>query len=224
MVLNIINLTGSNLTYLSGAITVGPFATYIVPIQYHFRLANDGQLRLDCNSNALVSDGVTNYAAQDAITFLNRIPGLKDAIGQGLTSTTIGPKQALDVNIAASDVVINTDSAYAEFGLINFYQISSIGSGISTSIGIYTVPGGKTAFLQQVMVSGTNVAQYDVFVNSSNISRKRTIYTELNEDFLYAITSNNGYKLIPGDQVEVKVIHNRPFLGDFNATIEVVEK
>lgn len=105
---------------------------------------------------------------------------------------------------------------------LQFYEITSVPMGVSTTIGIYIVPFSSTAFLQQVLVSGSNYATFEVYINGFIISRKLTNVTNLNEDFGFAVTSNNGMTLNSGDQVEIKVLHGRPNLGDFNTSLQLI--
>lgn len=201
----------------------------------------ENRLRVDAEVTATIGDIDVHITAAsgDNIAIVNQngtfplIINPDGSINTNTTITDISLNQAddsiaigdgidlIDINVDGS---INTQDVYSNYNKLNFFEIINVPSAVSTLIGSYIVPSGKTSFLQQVVVSGTNVATYEIYLNSLIISRKRTIYTELNENFMYAITSNNGYKLIPGDLVEVKVLHNRPWLGDFDTSIQVVEK
>lgn len=105
-----------------------------------------------------------------------------------------------------------------------FNSISSVTSGSLTTILSYTVPVATTDFLGKVEVSGTNIAQFEVYINTVLDARQRTYFGgELNAFFDYAFGTENGYKLNAGDLVEIKVIHSRPTLGDFEARILYAE-
>ena len=188
---------------------------------------------------------VTLGTVEVIITDVN--DSIKIGDGSGLnfaTVTTVGPKKGLDVNLIGGvlslvDSTTGDPLAINPNGSINvvlqasgaptinkniYNEVTSIANSVSTSIVTYTVPVSKTADLKRVNVSGTNVAEYSVLVNATRIDKKRTYFGGgLNEVFDFSSFNDNGYGLIAGDQVIVKVIHSRPSLGDFNAGIQVVE-
>lgn len=112
-----------------------------------------------------------------------------------------------------------------QFVISNFNSVSSVASGILTTIVSYTVPPAKSTYLCNVEVSGSNIARYDIYINSVLSARQRTEFTELNTNFIFNTASSNiGFKLATGTVVEIKVIHNRPFVGDFEARLLAVEE
>lgn len=168
-----------------------------------------------------------------------------------LTSTTIGGDVGLDVNIinplsveidagdgdniAISDgtntLSVNTDGSINvkvsdTLGTLisSFSEITSVASSTTTDINSYTVPIGKTGFLQKVYLSGTNIAEYEILINGIVQEKTRTWFgNSLNEELDFSDYSKNGIPLIAGDIVKARVTHNRPSVGDFNARIQVVE-
>ena len=75
-----------------------------------------------------------------------------------------------------------------------------------------------------IEVSGTNIAQYEVYINTVLNARQYTYFGgELNAKFNYDFDQELGYKLNAGDNVQVKVIHVRPYVGDFNARFVYAE-
>lgn len=127
-----------------------------------------------------------------------------------LTSTTFGGKTALDVNIIDSP----------EGSSVNdFNDVTSVATSVLTTINTYTVPVGTTGIFKQVAVSGTNIAKYEVLLNGSVIDRAYTYFgAPLSVEFKF-----NDTTLAAGDIILVRVIHNRPNTGDFNARIQVQE-
>lgn len=138
-------------------------------------------------------------------------------IGDGTELLKINPDGSLPVTVgdAPDESVI---SVYSE--------VSSVVNGSDTSILTYTVPVDKTsAFIVYIDVSGENIAKYDVYLNGTRIARKRTYFGgNLNETFTFGSQSKNGYPLEPGDIIEVKALHSRPFNGDFEARLQAVVK
>lgn len=125
MQLVIVNLTGSTKTYLSGAVSVpGNSSTSVTNTVYQLALATDGTLHSDIvNVNVNISDGTTAYGNTDALTYLKLITfnlgPISDGTGSSITSTTIGSKQALDVNAynieAASGTIAGTGQSIVSF-------------------------------------------------------------------------------------------------------------
>lgn len=132
-----------------------------------------------------------------------------------LTSTTDAGKVALDVSLinASLNVIVQNGT------LKNIYnEVLSVANNVLTIITSYTVinPGS----LVSIDSSGTNIAEYRVYLNGGVISKKRTYFgDDLNASFSFDI----GLNVTPGDVIQLRVIHLRPSLGDFNANIKITE-
>ena len=127
----------------------------------------------------------------------------------------INPDGSINVVIgtAGTGIVINASN-----------DISSVASAVTTSLVTYTVPVGKTAALQKIDVSGENIAKYDVFVNGIRVDTKRTYFSgPINEVFDFRSFPASGLSLVAGDIVLVKVLHNRPYVANFEGRIQVVQ-
>lgn len=137
------------------------------------------------------------------------------------TSTTSGAKVGLDVNVigsAGTKLIPNgeTVSTYAE--------ISSVPSNTLTTITTYIVPIGVTSYLARIEYSGDNVATYWVYINNVIADKKRTAFGGLLDTSTeFDISISVGYKLVPGDVVETKVMHDRSGLGNFSSRILAME-
>jgi len=95
-------------------------------------------------------------------------------------------------------------------------ELSGILKEQLTEIVRYTVPPGKIFNLDQITVSGDNIAEYTVTIDSVKNKTKRTYYgASLNEEFKY-----NSYKVTAAQIIKVEVIHYSEFNGAFEATIE----
>lgn len=106
-------------------------------------------------------------------------------------------------------VTFTAGTPFVEYG-----SVSSVANGISTTVLSYTVPAGKTLLLSKVEVSGCNVAEYSVTINAVTKGVRRTYWGNFNADFEY-----NDLSVATGLVVLIKVIHNRPLAGDFDATL-----
>lgn len=102
-----------------------------------------------------------------------------------------------------------------------YNEVTSVASGTPTIVQTYIVPLATTANIQRIQLSGTNIAMYELLINSVLQDKIRTYFLDLNGEFVF---SDNGYPLVSGDIVEIQVTHNRPDLGDFNSRIQVVEQ
>lgn len=128
---------------------------------------------------------------------------------------TLGEKLARRVSNEADDplsvVLIPSTS---DTSVNEYSEISSLASGSLTTILSYTVPVGKTLFLNHIEVSGGNIAKYQVEINSIVKGTRRTYWGNFNSDFYY-----NKQKILSGIIIKVSVIHTRPIVADFNATL-----
>jgi hypothetical protein len=125
---------------------------------------------------------------------------------------------SLNVNIVSVPVAGNT--------VKNIYnEANSVVSGATTTLVQYTVPGGLTgSILQRISVSGENIAKFTVFWNGVQIDTRRTFFgSSLSEYFEFVTGSSDGFTLAPADVLLVQVLHNRPYVGDFEGRIQVLE-
>lgn len=160
--------------------------------------------------------------------FVDGIEGLIATTNSILTSISgfvdqlEGYTDGIEGLITASNVLLTSiDSKLGGGNSKSFYnEISSVATSLLSTILTYTVPPLTTASISAVDVSGTNIAEYTIEVNSSVVDKRRTYFgAALNEVF----DLNNSIQLVASDVVEIKVIHIRPDMGDFNARLEVTE-
>jgi len=122
----------------------------------------------------------------------------------------------LEIN---ADGSINVNATFGSGGtpFSLFDEISAIASATLTTILTHTVPALTTLKLYKIEVSGTNTATYELYVNAVIEGRRRTYFGgSLSEAFEFPTSS---LLLAAGDVVDVKVIHGRPFTGDFEARL-----
>jgi hypothetical protein len=121
----------------------------------------------------------------------------------------VNPDGSINVN------VVNSTSLP---GLNIFYnEAPSVASGIETNVITFTATGGGFR-LNKIYVAGENIALFRVKLNGTIIVVKRTFFGNLNEEFAFE-DFVNGLELVAGDQVRVTVLHTRPSVADFEATI-----
>jgi hypothetical protein len=132
----------------------------------------------------------------------------------------------LNVNADGSINVNIVETPVAGNLVRNIYsEANAVVGGVTTTLVQYVVPGSVTSsILYRVSVSGENIAKYTVFWNSTQIDTRRTYYgSSLSEYFEFTTGTNNGFTLSPGDTIVVKVIHERPYVGDFEGRIQLLE-
>lgn len=108
--------------------------------------------------------------------------------------------------------------------VLTYNEDTTVVGGVSATLVSYTVPVSKKALLVQADVSGENIAQYTLLINSVIYLVKRTYFGgDLNTEFKMGTEGATGYLLNAGDTVSIQVLHNRPATGSFEGTIQVIE-
>ncbi len=155
--------------------------------------------------DAVVSDGIDSLV-------INPDGSINTIITDGTDTLNVNTDGSINVN------VVSGSSAGVEKTF--FSSISSVASGSETTILTYIVPLLVDSFLKRIEVSGSNIAVYNIYVDTVLIARKRTYFgSALNSDFDFAA----GIKYVSGQTIEVKVLHGRPTTGDFEARLQVNE-
>lgn len=105
------------------------------------------------------------------------------------------------------------------YDVVNYYaQVLAVASGIETVV-ISKVVAVQEFTIEEVEVGGTNFSQFTVEINGTVVALKRTnIASPLHLSFNF-----NSYKLLTGDTIEVKCLHDRPSPGDFEGRLIGVE-
>lgn len=143
------------------------------------------------------------------------------AVGNVTIQDDDGDELEINTDGSLNVVIVGGGSNKNAYG-----EASAVPAGVETTIVQYTVSLAlASAILQRVSVCGENVGRYRVFLNGTVIDTRRTYYGgSFNEYFEFSIGSSDGAQLAPGDVVAVKILHDRPFIGDFQARIQALEK
>lgn len=119
-----------------------------------------------------------------------------------LDSENLNPKQTIEAGTLSN----------------TYNEVLSVASGVLTNISSFTAT--QNTRLKQVDVSGENIAAFEVLVNGSIVSKKRTYFGgPLDTSFFF----DKGINFLTGQQVVVRVLHNRPTTSNFNANIILIE-
>jgi len=98
-----------------------------------------------------------------------------------------------------------------------FDEVTGVAAATLTTIATFTVPALTTLKLYRIEVSGSNVATYEIYVNTVIQGRRRTWFNgNMSEEFEFPVS---GLVLAATDTIDVKVIHSRPTTGDFEARL-----
>lgn len=129
-------------------------------------------------------------------------------IGNGVNELAVNPDGSINV-VSGSD----TSSSL----LYSYNEALSVPAAVETTVLTVPVSPATLKRFQKVDVSGTNVAEIRLKVNNSIISKKRLWHGKFNTSFNFE-SFNAGLRLLNGDILTITVIHNRPNVGDFEAT------
>lgn len=204
----------------------------VVDINGVTRLAVDANVTLDAQN---IDISVELDASNDSVAVVDPNTGANIRVEpNGSINSNVEVDAADGDNIAIHDtdgdeLAINPDGSInaiaSTLGTFKslYNEITSTASSVLTTLQTYTVPALTSAFLQKVEVSGSNIAEYRLEINSTIQDKKRTYFgSSLNTEFKFA-EIGPGIPLEAGDVVTVKVIHIRPTVGDFNSRLQVSE-
>ena len=147
------------------------------------------------------------------------------------TITTVSSKNGIDANIinpiqvtdGSNTLSLNPDgsinvSIVPDIIDNDYNEVTSVGTSVLTTILSKTIVNSSKIML--IEVSGSNIAEFTVEINSVIKAKARTYFSSgLN----YSFDFKDGYIVNPGDLILTRVIHDRPTVGDFNARINLKE-
>lgn len=137
-------------------------------------------------------------------------------VSDGTDTLAVNPDGSINVNITST---APTGSVISDFG-----SVTSVPMSVLTTINSYTIGLSVIGYLERIECSGTNIAQYEIYISSVLQARQRTYFGgALDVIFEFVSPTAKGLLLTPGTVIEVKVIHLRPTVGDFDARIQLSE-
>lgn len=138
----------------------------------------------------------------------------------GIDALIVNPDGSLNVNLTGSgNVTVNfpTDQSLGtiESGIVDtaFSEINSVVAENLSTIVTYTAT--TTTRMKFVEVTGTNIAEYTIWLNGTAIHKKRTYFGNLDNTFQFS----KGYSLVASDVIQVKVLHHQSGVGSFSAFV-----
>lgn len=211
-------------------------------IQRVFDEVND-RLKVDASVTAVIESvnvSVDLDAATDSIAIKDQTTGYALVVNaDGSINVNVSVDAADGDNIAIHDsggdeLAINTDGSInvtvvedpGTYLTRNIYnEITSVASGVETTISTYTVPVGKYSYLTRAEFSGDQVARYRIYIDSVTQASRRTNFgTNLSDDMSFFSGSNDGIYLIAGSVVNLTVLHDRTGSGNFEGRLQLIER
>lgn len=132
-------------------------------------------------------------------------------INDGTNDLKVNPDGSINVVIppGAGGIPVN-----------EFNQVSSVVANALTDVLTYTVPSPYKGILYRIEVGGNNVATYELYINGNIEGRIRTWFGTSLTQVMEFSSGASGFELNTGDVVKIRVIHARPYVGDFEARLQ----
>jgi hypothetical protein len=178
-------------------------------------LGGELEVAIDAASgdNIAISDGTDTLAINpdgsiNVVGSFTFSPASQIKIWDGTDQLAVNPDGSINVNLSG------TSGSYK----YAYNEVTSVATSALTTVVSYTAAAdGK---LKKISGSGTNIGTYSVLVNGVLKDKRRSMFGgDLNVDFNF----DEGFPILSGDIVALKVIHERPYVGDFNGNIQVLE-
>lgn len=137
------------------------------------------------------------------------------SIGDGIANKmSVNPDGSINVNLTS----VTTEKGSAK----SYYSdASGVSSGVTSTVLSYTVPVSKVQNIIEVIAGGSNIAVYELYINSTLKAKKRTYFGDsLSCTFYFG---NTGFEIVAGDLVEVKATSQRPGTSDFECELVYAE-
>lgn len=165
-----------------------------------------------------------NATSTDASTGLNGVlaPASSTQVGG------VNPLGNLQPIAIDTDGRILVDSGQI-FGVqnlnVSYIEVSAVSVGSETTINTYTPGVGVTAYLLTILVSGQNVASYQIYKDNVAFDKQYTSFTQYAGTFDYKTGSGSvpGMVLTSANTIKATVINNGTDSTMFNARFLILE-
>jgi len=173
----------------------------------YYDVANPMPVQL---SDGSINIGTVNAELEVQLSHQDNTPDVGDVadsvqVGDGVDVLQVNPDGSINVVLQGSGgtAVLYTGEALA------------VAAAVQTTVLSHTVPPATYLTIDRIDVGGENIAKWEVYINAVKIATRRTYWGDgMNESFIMG-----GLKADAGDTIEVKVLHDRPFSGDFEANL-----
>lgn len=110
------------------------------------------------------------------------------------------------------------DTATSDPSIESFGEATAVASGVETTILSYVVSG--VFHLVRIEVSGTNIASYSVYYDGVRSNKLITYFGGSLSGVMDYSNGQAGIQVPTGTIITIKVLHNRPDVGDFTARLQ----
>jgi hypothetical protein len=102
-----------------------------------------------------------------------------------------------------------------------FDERLAVAAGVTADVLTYPIPVGSSIVLVRVEFTGSNIGTYRLYFDSNLTAAYRTWFNgPMSGDWDFSCPQLGGLRVQGGTVIRVKVLHNRPYVGDFHARLE----
>jgi hypothetical protein len=98
--------------------------------------------------------------------------------------------------------------------LIEYSEVTSVASGIETIVVTKTTAVAKK--LTKIVCGGSNIALFTLNIDGAMVAKCRTNFGSL---LANELDFGSGIDVASGKTIELKVLHSRPYVGDFEGSL-----
>lgn len=131
-------------------------------------------------------------------------------VNDGSSNLTISSGTDLIKGIFPTKILTNQSGTE----IYEYNEALSVVSGITTTVVTKTTSVAKK--LTKVLYSGSNVAIFSLIVNGQTVAKRRTMF---GSNLSGELDFGSGLDVPSGQTIELKVLHSRPFAGDFEGSL-----
>jgi hypothetical protein len=107
------------------------------------------------------------------------------------------------------------ESAFSEF-----MEATSVPAGAETTVLTHAVTLGSPILIVRIEFSGSNIARYRLYADANLEAESWTWFNgPMSGEWNFATPQLGGWKVQGGTVLRIKVLHNRPFVGDFSVRL-----
>lgn len=121
--------------------------------------------------------------------------------------------------ISVGQTQIPGDTPSVDPGVELYSEALSVASGSETTVLSYIVPPGIFHLLR-IELTGSNIGVFNLYYNSDRMNRLITYYGGPLSGIWEYFSGGGGLAVTAGTTILVKILHTRPYPGDFSARMQ----
>lgn len=132
----------------------------------------------------------------------------------GLPQTGTGPGGNDEIGLSIPGNTSASDISFFVYG-----TAAAVAAGVETTILSYVVPAGIYHIIRAEF-GGQNIGTFKQYWNATEKDQYITYWgAGMNGSWNYSIADYGGVAVAPGTVITIKILHNRPQVGDFYAKL-----